>query len=94
MWIPFLRNIYSEADLQKMKIEDIEKYNEIFDKLVDIFSAVESAFEDGDISVEFKDFMLEELHNVYSTVSEMKEEIDNIAVSKKDLSNVIIFQIK
>ena len=94
MWIPFLRNIYSEADLQKMKIEDIEKYNEIFDKLVDIFSDFESAFEDGDISVEFRDFMLEELHNVYSTVSEMKEEIDNIAVSKKDLSNVIIFQIK
>ena len=77
-----------------MKIEDIEKYNEIFDKLVDIFSAVESALEDGDISVEFKDFMLEELDNVYSTVSEMKEEIDNIAVNKKDLSNVIIFQIK
>ena len=62
-----------------MKIEDIEKYNEIFDKLVDIFSAVESALEDGDISVEFKDFMLEELYNVYSTVSEMKKEIDNIA---------------
>ena len=77
-----------------MKIEDIEKYNEIFDKLVDIFSAVESALEDGDISVEFKDFMLEDLDNVYSTVSEMKEEIDNIAVNKKDLSNVIIFQIK
>ena len=77
-----------------MKIEDIEKCNEIFDKLVDIFSAVESALEDGDISVEFKDFMLEELDNVYSTVSEMKEEIDNIAVNKKDLSNVIIFQIK
>ena len=94
MWIPFLRNIYSEADLQKMKIEDIEKYNEIFDKLVDIFSAVESALEDGDISVEFKDFMLDDLDNVYSTVSEMKGEIDNIAVNKKDLSNVIIFQIK
>ena len=77
-----------------MKIEDIEKYNEIFDKLVDIFSAVESALEDGDISVEFKDLMLEDLDNVYSTVSEMKEEIDNIAVNKKDLSNVIIFQIK
>ena len=77
-----------------MKIEDIEKYNEIFDKLVDIFSAVESALEDGDISVEFKDFMLEDLDNVYSTVSEMKGEIDNIAVNKKDLSNVIIFQIK
>ena len=62
-----------------MKIEDIEKYNEIFDKLVDLFSAVESALEDEDISVEFKDFMLEELYNVYSTVSEMKKEIDNIA---------------
>ena len=44
---------------------------------------VESALEDGDITVEFQDFMLEELDNVYSTVSEMKDYIDNIVVAKK-----------
>ena len=57
----FLRNIYNEANLKKMKIENIEKYYEIFDRLVDLFPVVESALEDGDRSVEFKDFMLEEL---------------------------------
>ena len=56
----FLRNIYNEANLKKMKIENIEKH-EIFDRLVDLFPVVESALEDGDRSVEFKDFMLEEL---------------------------------
>ena len=70
-------------DLHKMKIEDIEKYYDIFDSLVDLFPVVESALEDGDISVEFQDFMLEELDNVYSTVSEMKDYIDNIVVAKK-----------
>ena len=70
-------------DLHKMKIEDIEKYYDIFDRLVDLFPVVESALEDGDISVEFQDFMLEELDNVYSTVSEMKDYIDNIVVAKK-----------
>ena len=43
-----------------MKIENIEKH-EIFDRLVDLFPVVECALEDGDRSVEFKDFMLEEL---------------------------------
>ena len=33
----FLRNIYSDTDLQNMKIDSIEKYYEIFDRLVDLF---------------------------------------------------------
>ena len=37
-----------------MKIEDIEKYYETFDRLVGLFPVVESALEDGDISVEFQ----------------------------------------
>ena len=45
----FLRNIYNEANLKKMKIENIEKYYEIFDRLVDLFPVVESALEDGDV---------------------------------------------
>ena len=45
----FLRNIYNEANLKKMKIENIEKYYEIFDRLVDLFPVVESALEDGDM---------------------------------------------
>ena len=78
----FVRNIYSDTDLQKMKIDDIEKY-EIFDRHVELFPVVEGALEDGNASVEFKDFMIEELDNVYSTVEELKETIDNVVVPKK-----------
>ena len=67
------RNIYSNNGLQKLKINDVEKYYEIFARLVDLFSVVESALEDGDIGFEFKEFMEVELDNVYSTLGEMKE---------------------
>ena len=76
-----------------MKIEDIEKYYEILDRLVELFPVVERALEDGNTCTEFEDFMLEELDNIYSTVSEMKEDIDNIAVAKKKFANHLIFQI-
>ena len=86
----FLRNIYSDTDLQKMEIDDIEKYYEIFD----LFPVVESALEDGDTSTEFEDFMSEELDNLYSTIDELKETIDNVVVvAKKDLLKLIL-QIK
>lgn len=76
----FLRNIYSNNDLQKMKIDDIEKYYEIFDRLVEHFPVVESALEDRDVCFEFRGFMEVELH---STLREMKEDIDNIVIAKK-----------
>ena len=76
-----------------MKIDDIEKYYQIFDRLVDLFPVVESALEDGDTSTEFEDFMSEELYNLYSTNDELKENIDNVVVSKKDFVK-LIFQIK
>ena len=73
-----------------MEIDDIEKYYEIFD----LFPVVESALEDGDTSTEFEDFMSEELDNLYSTIDELKETIDNVVVvAKKDLLKLIL-QIK
>ena len=68
----FLRNIYSDIDLQKMKIDDIEKYYEMFDKLVELFPVVEGALEDGDTSVVFEGFMIDELDSVYSIVRRVK----------------------
>ena len=79
----FLRNIYSDTDLQKMKTDDIEKYYEIFDMLVELFPVVESALEDEDVSDDFEDFMSEEYDNLYSRVEELKETIDNVVVPKK-----------
>lgn len=81
----FLRNIYSNNDLQKMKIDDIEKYYEIFDRLVELFPVVESALGDGDVCFEFRGFMEVELH---STLRETKEDIDNIVIAKKKKDSV------
>ena len=66
-----------------MKIDGIEKYYEIFDMLVELFPVVESALEDEDVSDDFEDFMSEEYDNLYSTVEELKETIDNVVVPKK-----------
>ena len=66
-----------------MKIDDIEKYYGIFDMLVELFPVVESALEDEDVSDDFEDFMSEEYDNLYSTVEELKETIDNVVVPKK-----------
>ena len=53
-----------------MKINDIEEYYEIFDRLVELFPVVEGALEDGDTCAEFEDFMIEELDSSYSTTVE------------------------
>ena len=67
-----------------MKINDIEKYCEIFDRLVELFLILESVLEDGDTSTEFEDFLLEQLDSLYSTIAELKETIDNVVVPKKN----------
>ena len=79
----FLRNIYSDTDLEKMKIDDIEKYHEFFERVVELFPVVESALEDENTSPELEGFMLEELDNLYSTVDGLKETIDKVVLQKK-----------
>ena len=64
-----MRNIYSSADFEEMNIGDIEKYYEGIDKLLELFPVVENALDDGDMFVEFKDVMLEDLDDACSTLS-------------------------
>ena len=66
-----LRNIYSDTDLQNMKIDSIEKKYEIFDRLVGLFPTVESALKCGDIP-KFQDFVQVELDHVFSTTGEIR----------------------
>ena len=84
----FVRNIYSDTDLQKKKIDDIEKYYEIFHRLVELFPVVEGSLVDGDTSAAFEDFMIDELDSAFSTVEELKETIDNVAVPKKRFAKI------
>lgn len=78
-----------------MKTDNIKKYYEIFNRLLDLFLAVESALEDEDTNPELEDFMEVELDNDYESLHEMKEDINNIVAPKKrfyktDYSNKII----
>ena len=84
----FVRNIYSDTDLQKKKIDDTEKYYEIFRRLVELFPVVEGSLVDGVTSVAFEDFMIDELDSVFSTVEELKETIDNVVVPKKRFAKI------
>ena len=72
-----------------MNIDDIEKYCNIFDRLVELFPFVESALEDRNTTDEFEEFMIEGLDSVYSTV----EELIMSLYLKEDLSKLIL-QIK
>ena len=76
-----------------MKIDDTEKYYEIFDRVVELFPVIEDALEDENTSDEFEDFMSEELDNLYPIIKELKETTDNVAVPEKDLLKLIL-QIK
>ena len=82
----YLRSIYSESDLKGMEIETYNKYYSIFNKLVRIFPEVESALHDGESSEEFKNFIFEDLDGAYSTVSELREDIEHIVVPRKKVS--------
>ena len=48
----------------------------------------ERALDNGDMSDEFKNFMMEDLENVYTTLSEVKEDIDHIAISKRSIRKI------
>lgn len=51
-----------------------------------LFPTVESAFDDGEMSEEFKNFIFEDFDGAYSTVSELKEGIERIVVPKNKFS--------
>ena len=84
----FLKNISSYSELKKINIENIDDYYSFFDRLIELFTAFESALDGVEETLEFKDFFETELDNVYCTVEELKEDIDNIVVKRNLLVKV------
>lgn len=82
----FEEYIYSESHLRDMEIETNDKYYRIFNRLMRLFPTVESALDDGEMSEEFKNFIFEHFDGAYSTVSELKEDIERIVVPKNKFS--------
>lgn len=75
-----------------MKTDNIKKYYEIFNRLLDLFLAIESALEDENTNPELEDFMELELDNVYESLHGMKEDIGNIVVPKKKILQNRLFK--
>ena len=55
------RNIFTLNELKEMEIDNIKEYYQMIDRLVELFPEVENALDTGDMSEEFKNFMLEDL---------------------------------
>ena len=83
----FLRNISSESEMKFMEILDIENYNEILYRILDLHHHFETALQDGVINDEIRDFMLEDLCDTYETFSELRQDINKIVVPKKHFSH-------
>ena len=79
----FLRNIFTLNELKEMKIDNIEEYYQIIDRLVELFPEVENALDTGNMSKEFKNFLLEDLDDQYPTLREMRDDIHHIVLPKK-----------
>ena len=79
----FLRNIYSESEMKSMEIPDIENYQEILYRIVDLHQHFETDLQDGVINDEIRDYMLEDLGDVYETFSGLRKDIEKIVVPKK-----------
>ena len=88
-----LRNIYEEEELKKMKIYNISDFYNIFERLINLSNDFELVLDNGLETSQFTDFFENELENFYSTVEELKEALDTIAVKKKHLLKLTL-QIK
>ena len=79
----FLQNIYMYDDLKQMKIENEENYEEILRRLIQFYPLFENVLQEGELWDEVRNFMLEDLDNNYSSLQDLREEIDHISVPKK-----------
>ena len=72
----FLRNVYTIDDLKVMDIDTVEKYSEKFERFLNLFPVVEAALEDEIEPDEFKQFIEEDLNNMYMHIEKVKEYVD------------------
>ena len=74
----FLKNIYSNEEMKK--IVGIESHKEIIYCLFDLHSYFEVARQDGVITDEIRDFILEDLSGCYETFQDLRKDIENIVI--------------
>ena len=83
----FLRNIYLYEDLKQLNIENEENYENIIRRLIEYYPLFENAIQEGDMRDEVMSFLLEDLSNCYSTLEELRKEIDHTSIPKKKFNS-------
>ena len=78
----FLRNIYTFNELKQMDIETEENTVKFF-RLSEFYLLFEKALDDGDVSDEVRNFLVEDLDDCYPTLMELKDNIHHISLPKK-----------
>lgn len=66
-----------------MKIQHTNEYREVLDRFPEVYSMFENVLEDGDISEGFKNFLVEDLHDSYPTLLDLKSDVEHINIPKK-----------
>lgn len=78
-----LRNIYSYGELKQMNIENKEQYSEILQRLIEFYLSFESVLQEGDMTDEVRNFILEDLNGNYETLQDLTEDINYIIFPKR-----------
>ena len=77
-----------------MNIENEENYEDIIRRLIEYYPLFEVAIQEGDMCDEVRNFLLEDLKNCYSTLEELREEIDHISIPRRDLIRKKLYSLK
>ena len=78
-----LRNIYSKEKMKKMEISNIEDYKEILFRLLNIHHHFEEALQDGACNDEVRDFMVDNLNDMYDNFADLRTDIEKVNIPKK-----------
>ena len=74
---------YTANDLKQIDIETEEKYIEIQYRLLELYPLFKNALDDGDVSDEVRTFLAEDLDDCYSTLMELRDDIQHVSFPKK-----------
>ena len=84
----FLRNTYEEQELNKMKINDIKDFYNVFERLIKLIPDFEIALDSRLETIDFEEFLQNDLNNRCREIEELKEAINSIKIKKMKFYDV------
>ena len=84
----FLRNTYEEHELNKMKINDIKDFYNVFERLIKLIPDFEIVLDSRLETIDFEEFLQNDLNNRYREIEELKEAINSIKIKKMKFYDV------